>query len=57
MGLKACEEPDCREEGTVFYRDLTGYGHWICPAHRDLWVLGDARGIERPYRTISAHTA
>ena len=57
MSIKACEEPDCQEAGLVFYRDPTGYGHWLCAAHRDLWALGDSRGIERPYRAVSAHSA
>ena len=28
----------CTEAGYIFYRDPTGYGHWLCPTHRDAWV-------------------
>ncbi len=25
----------CNSFGEVFYRDPDGWGHWLCPAHRD----------------------
>ena len=37
--VHVCEPPaplTCNDAGIVFIRDAYGYGHWVCPAHRNL---------------------
>jgi hypothetical protein len=44
--VKQCEwntnENDrCPDAGIIFYRAASGWGHWLCPMHRDAWKRSD----------------
>jgi hypothetical protein len=54
MTVRRCEWPGtgpeleaerCRRSGEVFFRALSGWGHWLCDEHRDAWRESDRKRV------------